>query len=71
MSTLLNYLALFLMFNPRHDFDDTHGGPGGECNNEGIMSYGNPPAKWSTCSNNDFLNWWRSYGFVCMEEVKG
>ena len=33
-----------------HDFDDKHGGDGGPCDKQGIMSYGTFPQKWSTCS---------------------
>jgi len=46
----------------RHDFD--HDQSSG-CDNTGIMSYGDPPDTWSTCSVDDFINWWRSIGFSC------
>lgn len=36
----------------KHDFDDAHKGSG--CDMQGIMSYGNAPAKWSLCSKSDF-----------------
>ena len=35
----------------KHDHD--HPTASG-CNGKGIMSYGNPPNKWSTCSKADF-----------------
>ena len=38
-----------------HDFEPIHGGWNGPCDNKGIMSYGNAPLVWSTCSKNDFL----------------
>ena len=38
-----------------HDFSPLHGGPNSPCNDQGIMSYGNAPLVWSTCSKNDFL----------------
>ena len=38
-----------------HDFDDKHGGDGGPCDKQGIMSYGTFPQKWSTCSKADYL----------------
>jgi len=47
----------------RHDFAMEHGGTGvsstsnNPCNGKGMMSYGNPPKAWSTCSNLDFAKW--------------
>ena len=38
-----------------HDFDDKHGGSNGPCDGTGIMSYGDVPNVWSTCSRADFL----------------
>ena len=38
-----------------HDFDNVHGGSGGSCNGQGLMSYGNTPSQWSSCSRNDYL----------------
>merc|ERR1711935_486269 len=35
-----------------HDFSTPHTASG--CDGKGIMSYGNPPNKWSTCSKADF-----------------
>ena len=35
-----------------HDFTTAHAAAG--CNGKGIMSYGNPPNQWSTCSKADF-----------------
>jgi len=49
-----------------HDFDDVHGGFGSSCNNQGLMSYGDFPDKWSTCSNKDFKKWYNDYGHVCL-----
>ena len=46
----------------RHDFD--HDQSSG-CDNTGIMSYGDPPDTWSTCSVSDFKNFWRNVGFAC------
>ena len=37
-----------------HDFDDEHGGDSSACNGQGIMSYGEAPNVWSTCSKSDF-----------------
>ena len=53
----------------RHDFARKHGGRNSKCNGEGLMSYGNVPDKWSTCSNSDFIAWWRREGYTCMKEV--
>ena len=38
-----------------HDFDDPNGGPNGACNGKGLMSYGNTPREWSTCSKANYL----------------
>ena len=35
-----------------HDFSTAHAASG--CDGTGIMSYGNPPNEWSTCSKADF-----------------
>ena len=35
-----------------HDFTTAHAAAG--CDGTGIMSYGNPPNQWSTCSKADF-----------------
>ena len=35
-----------------HDFSDAHKAAG--CDGTGIMSYGNTPNQWSTCSKADF-----------------
>jgi len=42
-----------------HDFDDRHGGVGGSCDGKGIMSYGDHPKAWSSCSNSDFAKYYR------------
>ena len=44
-----------------HDFDLKHGGngnqgSGGRCEGHGLMSYGAAPDKWSSCSNEDFVD---------------
>jgi len=44
-----------------HDFDQTHGGNGGPCNGQGIMSYGEPPLQWSECSVKDFTAHYTNY----------
>jgi len=49
-----------------HDFDPVHGGKGGPCDNQGLMSYDNVPDRWSTCSNNDFKKWYNSRDNTCM-----
>jgi len=50
----------------RHDFDHS---PSKECDHTGLMSYGEKPDTWSTCSVDDFETWWSSIGYAC-EEVK-
>jgi len=50
----------------RHDFDEKHGGEDGVCNGKGLMSYGDKPDAWSTCSNDDFASWYRDQGFTCL-----
>ena len=43
-----------------HDHHTSHGGTGvsetstNACNHQGVMSYGNKPKQWSTCSVKDF-----------------
>jgi len=37
-----------------HDFDSIHGGK--DCDGQGLMSYGLTPDKWSSCSNEDFVD---------------
>ena len=44
-----------------HDFDPKHGGNYGPCNNQGIMSYNNPPHVWTTCSVSDFTSHYTAY----------
>jgi len=52
-----------------HDFASVHGGRGGKCDKQGLMSYGQDrPDQWSTCSNSDYTNWWKKQGFACMKE---
>jgi len=44
-----------------HDFDH-----GDHCDGKGIMSYGDHPKAWSTCSNKDFANWYNRDGYRCL-----
>ena len=73
----------------RHDFAPKHGGNGGPCDpfndgsnfggkcgpcdGKGIMSYGEPPLEWSTCSKSD---WEKEYsqsnwGNGCLDDISG
>ena len=67
----------------RHDFHPSHGGNGNPgsnvrgCEGEGLMSYGSKehtrakskrPNAWSTCSNSDFKNWFKTRGYQCLNE---
>jgi len=45
----------------RHDF--AHGD---HCDGKGIMSYGDHPKTWSTCSNKDFATWYQNIGHRCL-----
>ena len=54
----------------RHDFHHTHGGHEGKCNNKGLMSY-NYLDNWTTCSNSDFIKWWRKEGYTCVGKGRG
>ena len=40
-------------FGMFHDWITRHKAAG--CDGQGIMSYGNPPSQWSTCSRADFI----------------
>ena len=51
----------------RHDFDAVHGGRHSSCDGKGLMSYGDPPDKWSKCSNSDFKTWFQKHGHQCLE----
>jgi len=51
-----------------HDFEDIHGGDHGKCNHQGLMSYGNTPTQWSSCSDNDFKTWWKEEGHACLRQ---
>merc|ERR1712018_384537 len=55
-------------FGMSHDFDDKHGGDNGACNGQGIMSYGDAPSKWSSCSVSDFTGYFNSqqWGDKCL-----
>jgi len=55
-------------FGMSHDFDEKHGGDAGACNGQGIMSYGDAPSKWSSCSVNDFTGYYNSqeWGSKCL-----
>ena len=54
-----------------HDFDEKHGGNGdyttstNDCNGKGIMSYGEAPNTWSTCSVADFSGYYQQYDWGC------
>jgi len=50
----------------RHDFHEAHGGHNGPCDGKGMMSYGNHPRAWSTCSNSDFAMWYQTEGRKCL-----
>jgi len=52
-----------------HDFDESHGGHHGKCDHKGLMSYGQKPTQWSSCSNNDFTTWWKEKGHVCLKKT--
>jgi len=39
---------------------------GAHCDGKGIMSYGDHPRTWSTCSNKDFAKWYTKVGYRCM-----
>ena len=57
-----------------HDFDEVHGGPTGECNGKGIMSYGSMDRnQWSTCSRSDFERHYKGldWGNGCFEDISG
>ena len=56
-------------FGMSHDFDDKHGGDNGACNGQGIMSYGDFPSQWSSCSVADFTGYYnsRDWGNTCLK----
>jgi M6 family metalloprotease-like protein len=59
-------------FGMSHDFDDKHGGQGGHCNGQGIMSYGSfNYNQWSSCSKSDFQQYYASknWGNGCLENT--
>ena len=65
-------------FGMYHDFDDSHGGYGGECDGTGIMSYGDytfweTTSTWSTCSKSDFEYHYTAYswGNTCLDDISG
>merc|ERR1711936_118922 len=55
-------------FGMSHDFDAKHGGDSGSCNGKGIMSYGDAPSKWSSCSVSDFTGYYtnQQWGDKCL-----
>lgn len=59
-------------FGMSHDFDNKHGGDNSPCNGQGIMSYGDAPAKWSQCSVADFTEYFvsREWGSRCLKNWK-
>ena len=58
-------------FGMSHDFDASHGGQGGPCDNTGIMSYGSTDyTGWSTCSKSDFEKHYASRNWAnCLEDI--
>ena len=57
-------------FGMSHDFDAKHGGEGGPCDGQGIMSYNNDkPMQWSSCSVSDFTGYYNSkdWGNTCLK----
>ena len=57
-------------FGMSHDFDNKHGGNGGRCDGQGIMSYNSDkPMKWSDCSVSDFTGYYNElkWGTTCMK----
>jgi hypothetical protein len=58
-----------------HDFGPKHGGNNNPqtstnpCNMKGIMSYGDAPTKWSTCSVSDFKGYYqlKNWGKTCFD----
>jgi len=56
-------------FGMSHDFDAKHGGDNGACNGQGIMSYGDFPSQWSSCSVADFTGYYnsRDWGNTCLK----
>jgi len=60
-------------FGMSHDFDAKHGGMGGPCDGQGIMSYNNDkPMQWSSCSVSDFTGYYNSqnWGNTCLKNWK-
>jgi len=58
-------------FGMSHDFDAKHGGEGGPCDGQGIMSYNNDkPMQWSSCSVSDFTGYYNSkdWGNTCLKD---
>ena len=62
-------LFFLILYFRRHDFEDIHGGDHGKCNHQGLMSYGNTPTQWSSCSDNDFTTWWKKEGHACLKKT--
>jgi len=53
-----------------HDHHEIHGGHIGECNHQGLMSYGrNRRAQWSSCSDDEFTKWWKQKGHACLKKI--
>ena len=50
-----------------HDFDEKHQGK--NCDKKGIMSYGDAPTAWSSCSISDFTDYYLAakWGEHCMK----
>ena len=75
--------SLLNNYYPRQDFHLSHGGnnrPGSNtagCEGDGLMSFGSKtdpqdrskiPDAWSTCSNDDFENWYLTKGHRCLRK---
>ena len=56
-------------FGMSHDFADKHGGHSSRCNFQGIMSYDDVKAQWTSCSVRDFTGYFnsRDWGNTCLK----
>ena len=52
----------------KHDFGRRDGK---DCSGQGHMSYGDKQQKWSSCSIDDFKNWWNGRGHTCKHVEHG
>ena len=62
---LTDNLYIWLML--RSDSHRSHGGQNNPCNGKGLMSYGDVPDKWTSCSNSDFKTWFQEFGHECLK----